>query len=61
MAKQSDKANIKKKPKYTTRNRNRCLLCGRARAYMNKVGLCRVCFRERAYKGELPGVIKASW
>lgn len=61
MAKTSDIVKFKKPQKYTVRQRNRCNLCGRARGYMRKFGLCRLCFREQAHKGELPGVIKASW
>lgn len=51
----------KKKPKFTTRRYNRCFRCGRARAYYRKFGLCRICLRELALKGELPGVRKATW
>lgn len=61
MAKISDIVKFKKKQKYTVRKRNRCNICGRARAYMRRFGLCRMCFRELALKGELPGVLKASW
>lgn len=61
MAKVSSIVKFKRKQKYDVRQRNRCNLCGRARAYMRRFGLCRLCFRERAIKGELPGVIKASW
>jgi small subunit ribosomal protein S14 len=50
-----------KKLKYKTRYMNRCSLCGRARGYMRKYGLCRLCFREYAHRGEIPGVRKASW
>jgi small subunit ribosomal protein S14 len=50
-----------KKLKYKTRYRNRCRLCGRSRAYIRKYGLCRLCFREYAHRGEIPGVRKASW
>jgi small subunit ribosomal protein S14 len=50
-----------KKLKYKTRYHNRCRLCGRARGYIRKFGLCRLCFREYAHKGEIPGVRKASW
>ncbi|MEX1052107.1 MAG: type Z 30S ribosomal protein S14 [Patescibacteria group bacterium] len=50
-----------KKPKYATRVVNRCALCGRNRGYLRKFGICRICFRERASKGEIPGVRKASW
>jgi len=61
MARESQFAKQKKKPKYTVRKVNRCRLCGRARGYLRLFGLCRLCFRERAHKGELPGVTKASW
>jgi len=61
MAKTSDVAKFAKKQKFTVRFKNRCSLCGRSRGYMRKFGVCRICFRERAYKGELPGVTKASW
>ena len=61
MAKVSDIIKFKKPQKYKVRNKNRCSLCGRSRAYMGKFGLCRLCFRQLAHKGELPGVIKASW
>ncbi|NTV30618.1 type Z 30S ribosomal protein S14 [candidate division WWE3 bacterium] len=40
---------------------NRCWRCGRKHGYMRKFGLCRICFREKALKGELPGVVKSSW
>ncbi len=49
------------KLKYANRYRNRCKLCGRGRGYMRKFGVCRLCFRELALKGEIPGVRKASW
>jgi len=61
MAKVSDIAKFKKKQKYKVRARNRCNICGRARAYMRRFGLCRLCFRDLALRGELPGVRKASW
>jgi len=51
----------KRESKYEVRDYNRCQRCGRARAYMRKFGLCRICFREKALKGEIPGVRKASW
>ncbi len=50
-----------KKLKYQIRHRNRCRLCGRPRGFIRKFGLCRICFREYAHKGEIPGVRKASW
>ena len=61
MAKKSKEVRENKKLKYKTRYTNRCNLCGRPRGYMRKYGLCRLCFRERALKGEIPGVKKASW
>lgn len=61
MAKVSSIVKFKRKQKYDVRQRNRCNLCGRARAYMRRFGLCRLCFRSLAVKGELPGVVKASW
>lgn len=47
--------------KYPTRVRNRCKLCGRPRGYIRRFGLCRICFRELALQGKLPGVVKSSW
>ncbi|MCL5095561.1 MAG: type Z 30S ribosomal protein S14 [Patescibacteria group bacterium] len=61
MAKVSNIVKFKKPQKYSVRDHHRCQLCGRSRAYMRKFGLCRLCFRELANKGELPGVTKASW
>ncbi|MDP3974226.1 MAG: type Z 30S ribosomal protein S14 [Candidatus Daviesbacteria bacterium] len=52
---------VKNKFKYDVQKKNRCLRCGRSRAYIRKFGLCRLCFRELAYLGQLPGVKKASW
>ncbi len=51
----------KRTPKFSTRAYNRCPLCGRPKAYIRKFGLCRICFRQMALKGELPGVRKSSW
>jgi len=48
-------------PKYRARHVNRCSRCGRSRAYLRDFGLCRICVREMAHKGYLPGVVKASW
>lgn len=48
-------------PRFRTRAYRRCLLCGRPRGYLRKFQMCRLCFRELALKGEIPGVIKASW
>jgi small subunit ribosomal protein S14 len=50
-----------KRRKYEVRVRNRCKLCGRPRGYMRRFGLCRICFRELALKGQIPGVVKSSW
>jgi len=50
-----------KKPKFSTRKHNRCHICGRPRAYLRKFGICRLCFRGLALRGEIPGVSKSSW
>lgn len=50
-----------REPKYSTRHRNRCRLCGRPRAVYRKFGICRICFRTLAGRGLIPGVKKASW
>ena len=50
-----------RKAKFSTREYNRCRICGRPHAYLRKYGICRICFRELAYKGQIPGVKKASW
>ena len=47
--------------KYPTRVRNRCERCGRPRGYMRRFHLCRICFRELAMAGQIPGVVKSSW
>ncbi len=49
------------KPKYSTRGYNRCKLCGRSRAFYRKFQVCRICFRQLAWQGKIPGVKKASW
>lgn len=51
----------RKKPKFETRSYTRCRRCGRARAFLRDFGICRICFREMALRGEIPGVVKASW
>lgn len=61
MAKKSQIAKSNKKPKYSTRIVRRCFRCGRGRGYIRDFGLCRICFRELANKGEIPGVKKSSW
>jgi small subunit ribosomal protein S14 len=50
-----------RKPKFSSRGYNRCKRCGRPRAYYRKFGLCRICFRQLAHAGEVPGITKASW
>jgi small subunit ribosomal protein S14 len=47
--------------KHITRVRNRCKRCGRPRGYIRRFGLCRICFRELALEGKIPGVVKSSW
>ncbi|HEY4711345.1 MAG TPA: type Z 30S ribosomal protein S14 [Dehalococcoidia bacterium] len=61
MAKLSRIVKSKRTPKYEVQRHNRCQLCGRPRAYMRKFGLCRICFRELAVKGVIPGIRKSSW
>ena len=61
MAKTSLKNKQQRKQKYSTREYTRCSICGRPHAALRKYGICRICFRELAYKGEIPGVRKASW
>ncbi len=61
MAKKSKIAKAKRPAKFKVQQHNRCLVCGRPRAYYRKFGLCRICLRERALRGELPGVVKSSW
>ena len=61
MAKTAMKIKQQRKPKFSTREYNRCRICGRPHAYLRKYGICRICFRELAYKGQIPGVKKASW
>ena len=61
MAKTSLIMKSQRAPKFPTRAYTRCKLCGRPRAYLRKFEMCRLCFRELALKGEVPGVVKASW
>ena len=61
MAKKSMVLKQQAKPKFSTRAYPRCRLCGRPHSVLRKYGVCRICFRELAYKGEIPGVRKASW
>jgi len=61
VARTSQMAKLRRTPKYKTRHRNRCPLCGRSRAYMRKFNICRLCFRKLASQGQIPGVRKSSW
>jgi len=61
MARKALVVKSKRKAKYSTRKVNRCLRCGRSHSYLRDFGLCRICFRELALRGEIPGVKKASW
>ena len=61
MAKKAMINKANRSPKFKVQGYNRCKLCGRPHGYMRKFGICRICFRELAYKGEIPGVKKASW
>ncbi len=61
MAKKSLVIKWQRQNKFKVRNYNRCRRCGRPRGYMRKFQLCRICFRELASNGEIPGVAKSSW
>ncbi|MGD9125858.1 MAG: type Z 30S ribosomal protein S14 [Planctomycetia bacterium] len=61
MASKSKIAKAFRKPKFSTRSERRCRLCGRPRAVYRKFGICRICFRNLAEEGLIPGVKKASW
>lgn len=61
MAKKSLVIKAARKPKYSTRTVRRCVRCGRIKGYIRKFGLCRICFRELASRGEIPGMTKSSW
>ena len=61
MAKKAMIEKQQKKAKYSTQEYNRCKICGRPHAYMRRFGVCRICFREMADNGEIPGVKKSSW
>ena len=61
MAKTSLIIKSQRKPKFSTRTYTRCVMCGRARAVYRKFQICRICLRERALLGEIPGMRKASW
>ncbi|MGI6036238.1 MAG: type Z 30S ribosomal protein S14 [Limnochordia bacterium] len=61
MAKKSLVLKAQRPVKFSTRRVNRCRVCGRARGYMRRFELCRICFRTLAHRGQIPGVTKASW
>ncbi len=61
MASKAQIAKAKKTPKFSSRKLNRCFKCGRHKGYMRDFGVCRICFRELANNGLLPGVRKSSW
>ena len=61
MAKKSLKLKQSRDQKFSTREYTRCTICGRPHSVLKKFGICRICFRDLAYKGEIPGVKKASW
>ncbi|HJU52065.1 MAG TPA: type Z 30S ribosomal protein S14 [Acidimicrobiia bacterium] len=61
MAKKSLVLKANRKPKYAVRAYSRCQRCGRARAFLRDFGMCRICVRQLASRGELPGIRKASW
>ena len=61
MARTSLIVKAERKPKFEVRGYNRCPFCGRPRAFIRKFGMCRICFRELASAGKLPGVTKSSW
>ncbi len=61
MAKKSLIAKQKREQKFKVREYNRCMQCGRPRAFLRKFGICRICFRDLALEGKIPGITKASW
>lgn len=61
MATKAQIAKSNKKPKFSTRKVNRCWKCGRKKGYLREYDLCRICFRELAEKGEIPGITRSSW
>ena len=61
MAKKSMIAKANRPARFKVQQHNRCSICGRPRGYMRRFALCRICFRERALEGQLPGVTKSSW
>jgi small subunit ribosomal protein S14 len=61
VAKKSIRIKASRRPKFGVRKYNRCPLCGRSRGYYRRFDMCRICFRNLALQGKLPGVIKSSW
>ncbi|MGQ9473299.1 MAG: type Z 30S ribosomal protein S14 [Candidatus Caldatribacteriaceae bacterium] len=61
MARKAKVERLNKPYRFEVRRRNRCSLCGRPRGYLRKFGICRLCFRTLASRGEIPGVVKSSW
>ncbi|HUV59346.1 MAG TPA: type Z 30S ribosomal protein S14 [Desulfatiglandales bacterium] len=61
MARKSLIIKAKRNQKFSTRTYNRCPICGRSRAFLRKFGICRICFRNLALRGDIPGVTKSSW
>jgi small subunit ribosomal protein S14 len=61
VAKKSMIIKSKRPPRFKVQQHSRCEVCGRPRAFIRKFGLCRICFRKLALRGEVPGVTKASW
>ncbi len=61
MARKALRIREAREPKFPSRKHNRCTLCGRPKGFLRRFGICRICFRELAWKGEIPGVKKASW
>jgi small subunit ribosomal protein S14 len=61
MATENQIAKSRNKPKFSTRHVNRCWKCGRKGGYIRAFDMCRICFRELANRGEIPGIKKASW
>ncbi|HNX00739.1 MAG TPA: type Z 30S ribosomal protein S14 [Candidatus Cloacimonadota bacterium] len=61
MAKKSWTIKQSRTPKFAVRKYNRCMVCGRSRAYLRDFGMCRLCFRKYASMGMIPGITRASW
>ncbi len=61
MAKKSQVVRQQRPAKFKTRNYNRCRRCGRSRAFLRKFGMCRICVRQIAHEGQIPGLTKSSW